>query len=173
MTSMGKRKAIRNIPVFIAVVLLCLTLLSAYPATGVLARYSTTGQSSDHARVARFSVNGSGELLTKTIEADLVPGGSQDVPLIIENNSEVAVECTVQVTNVTTNLPLTFSMKKDSVSDAYQDISAFKGQQLPGSHTDNYTLRIEWPKSDDGAADLERIGMVDYITVTITVAQID
>ncbi len=169
--SLHKNKTKVNIPIRVAAVLLCLALFSMYLVTGLYARYATSVQSSDNARVAKFSIQGKGELITGSIEASLIPGESISATLLIENKSEVAVEYTVEVDNVTDNLPLSFRMeKKDGSSpDMQPNDTTFKAQQIPGNHTDQYTLYIDW-KED---ADLSRMGMVDYITVTVTAAQID
>ncbi len=173
-TGMGKylrkNKTKVNIPICIAAVLLCLTLFSTYLVTGLFARYATSAQGSDHARVAKFSIKRGGAL-TESIEADLVPGEDKGVTLIIENNSEVAVEYTVTVTNVSNNLPLNFRLvKTGDAPDVAQNGTTFTAQQIPGSHSDQYTLFIDWQAGDD---DLTLMGMVDYITVTVTAAQID
>ncbi len=164
-------RAKRNIPIRIAAVLFCLTLFSTYLVTGLFARYTTSVQSSDQARVAAFSIKGEGAL-SQTIAAELVPGGSQDVILKIRNDSEVAVEYKIEVTNETKNLPLSFSQKKEngSFSALAADGITFTDQQIPGTHTDTYTLHILWPK---GSKDLDLMGMVDYITVKVTAVQID
>lgn len=263
-----KRKTKMNIPVRAAAVLLCLTLASTYFVSGLFARYSTSDQSGGNARVARFSFNGGiGEniggkmILSQLIEADLIPGGSEEVPLIIENNSEVAVEYTIDVTNETNNLPLQLSIgdktgssvtspaqgsdvvpinsvastnsatsagstaltnsaasansatptnsavsanSATSISSAVSINSATPTnsatsansaaptngvaptngatpissdtrsvQQAPGSHYDKYTLHINWPEQENKDDDLARMGMVDYIKVTVTATQID
>lgn len=165
-----KNKTKMNISIRVAAVLLCLTLVSACLVSGLFARYATSGQSSDNARVAKFSVEGSGTF-SQPIEANLVPGESKSADVIIENNSEVAVEYTITVTNVTNNLPLNLRMEKDGVShDAQGNSITHTEQQLPGSHTDEYKLHIAWPKGDNDPA---KMGMVDYITVTVTAAQTD
>ncbi len=165
-----KNKTQMNIPIRVAAVLLCLTLFSTYLVCGLCARYATSVQSSDHANVAKFSITGSGTLL-QPIEAGLVPGESKSVTLVIHNESEVAVEYTIAVTNVTKNLPLSFRMEKTGDSPAVAaDGTTFTAQQLPGSHDDSYTLYIDWAAADN---DLARMGMADYITVTVTAAQID
>lgn len=171
---MGKffhiNKTTMNIPIRVAGVLLCLTLFSTYLVTGLFARYTAGAQSSDNARVAKFSIQGSCNL-TESIEASLIPGGSIPATVLIQNDSEVAVEYTVDVTNVTNNLPLRFRMEKVASSPTVQaENTTFTAQQLPGNHTDQYTLYIDWGEAD---GDLARMGMVDYITVTVTAAQID
>ncbi len=168
-----KYRAKRNIPIRIAAVLFCLTLFSTYLVTGLFARYTTSVQSSDQARVAAFSIKGEGDLLG-TIAATLVPGEDTDVKLIIRNDSEVAVEYKIEVTNETKNLPLSFRMEKKSTSDSTEYVDetiTFTDQQIPGSHTDTYMLRIRWQAGT--VNDLALMGMVDHITVKVTAVQID
>lgn len=165
-----KSKASINIPIRVAAVLLCLTLFSTYLVSGLFARYATSAQSSDHARVAKFSITGSGSL-SQPIAASLIPGETTAATLIIQNDSEVAVEYTVTITNVTNNLPLHFRLEKEGASPTVQtNGTALTDQQIPGSHTDKYTLFIDWDAADNDPA---WMGMVDYITVTVTAAQID
>ena len=169
-------KTQKNIPIRVAAVLFCLTLLSMYLVTGLFARYTTSVQSSDQARVAAFSIQG-GDALSKTIEAEIVPGTFQEVSIVINNKSEVAVEYMVKIAKKTDNLPLTLKVEKAGNSpdptfienDAENGI-AFTAQQIPGDHTDAYTLIINWPL---GTNDLALMGMVDHITVTVTATQID
>ena len=171
-----KSKTKKNIPMRVAAVLLCLTLFSTYFVSGLFARYSTSVQSGGHARVAKFSIQGGGAF-TQSIETVLSPGEEKGVSLIIENNSEVAVEYTITAANVTNNLPLRFFLQKDGASEVdINNGTVFTDQQIPGSHTDKYTLFIQWPAPADEAAmtrALEQMGMVDYITVTVTAAQMD
>ncbi len=165
-----KNKTKMNIPICVAAVLFCLTLVSTYFVSGLFARYAASDESSDSARVAKFSIEGSG-IISQPIEEEVIPGKTVTKELIIENNSEVAVEYTIEVTNVTKNLPLQFSMKKVVDASGEQEINIpFTEQKLPGSHTDSYTLHINWPGSAD---DITRTGMVDYITVKVTAIQID
>jgi len=165
-----KNKTKMNIPVCAAAVLLCLALVTTYFVSGLFARYAASAQSSDNARVARFSIEGEG-VFSQPIEASLIPGDSAEAELIIKNNSEVAVEYTVKVTNVTKNLPLQFSVERSGTAPDVQgnDIT-FTEEKFPGSHTDTYTLHINWLKSD---GDIDRMGMVDYIDVTVIATQID
>ncbi len=171
-TDMGKylrkNQTKMNIPIRIAAVLLCLVLFSTYLVGGLFARYTTTAQGGDSARVAKFSIHGSGELM-QPIAASLVPGTAEDVTLVIKNDSEVAVKYTVTVTRETDNLPLTLQLKAEGGEDG----PTHTVQQLPGSHTDTYTLHIDWPAAAESAEDLALMGMVDYITVTVTAVQID
>lgn len=171
-----KSKTKMNTPIRVAAVLLCLVLFSTCLVSGLFARYAIGAQSSDQARVAKFSIEGEGAL-SQPIEAILIPGKTEEVTLIIQNNSEVSVEYTITVTNVTNNLPLSFRMnEKDGTFLAEDKGITVTQRRIPGSHTDQYTLKIAWPEpADDDARikDLERTGMVDYITVTVMAAQID
>lgn len=159
-----------NIFIRIAAVMFCLTLFSTYFVTGLFARYSTSGQSGGYARAAKFSIEGSCTL-SQGIEADCIPGSTKMVDLTIENNSEVAVEYTVEVANETKNLPLRFRMGAGgpAVTENANGFS-FTNQEIPGSHTDTYTLCIDWKAADN---DPDYMGKVDYITVTVTATQID
>jgi len=165
-----KNKTKMNIPVCAAAVLLCLALVTTYFVSGLFARYAASGQGSDNARAAKFSVEGGG-VFSQPVVADFTPGDFIESEFSVQNNSEVAVEYTIEVTNVTKNLPLQLSMGKESSAPAVQknDIT-FTEQKLPGSHTDNYTLRIEWPEKNN---DSTLMGKVDYILVTVTATQID
>ena len=162
-----KKKQNVNIPIRVAAVLLCLTLFSTYLVSGLFARYTASAEGSDGARVARFSIQGSGAL-TQPIAVSLAPGDTKEVSLLIENESEVAVEYTIDVTKGTNNLPLSFRMASEEGAPA--DAGTFTVQKLPGSHTDRYTLYIDWKAEDNNPAVM---GMVDYIAVTVTAAQID
>lgn len=169
---MGKHqnKPKRNIPLRVAALLFYLTLCTTYLVSGLFARYTASSQSGDQARVAKFSIRG-GDALSQTIQADVTPGPSTDVSLVIFNESEVAVEYTVEVAQVTNNLPLSLSLaNQDGAPILTQNGTQFTARQLPGNHTDKYSLKIEWTNTGN---DLALMGMVDHITVTVTATQID
>ena len=164
-----------NIPICIAAVLFCLTLFSTYFVSGLYARYTSSGRNGGSARVAVFSVKGEG-VLSKPIAAELVPGEIVYKSLIIENDSEVAVEYKISVKHETDNLPLQFYISKEEVGNFDETIWMPKkfemtANQLPNSGSDNYNLYIYW--QDDSDIDLDLIGRVDYITVTVTATQVD
>lgn len=162
-----KKKRKVNIPIRAAAVLLCLTLFSTYLVSGLFARYTASAEGSDGARVAKFSIQGN-DTLTQPIAVSLAPGDTKEVSLLIENESEVAVEYTIDVTKGTNNLPLSLHMVSEVGTPAVAD--TFTVQRLPGSHTDRYTLYIDWKAEENDPAVM---GMVDYIAVTVTAAQID
>ncbi len=166
-----KTKPKRNIPLRVAAVLFYLTLCTTYLVSGLYARYATGAQNSDQARVAKFSIEG-GEMLSQTIEADLIPGMKQEENLSIHNNSEVAVEYTVTVSNETGNLPLQLKMTKTDSTQVKEGTGSvtFTQTQLPNNQVDRYHLEIGWNAGD---SDPDWMGKVDHITVTVTASQID
>lgn len=175
-----KNKTKMNIPVRAAAVLLCLALVSTYFVSDLFARYTTSDQSSDSARVAKFSIESS-EILSQFIGVSLAPGGTDERTFTVENNSEVDVEYTVTVDNVTKNLPLKLSLETvaPSSSTVQIDGTTATAHQNPGSHEDTYKLRITWPKDtakyeeSDAARDIALMGMVDHIAVVVKAVQID
>ncbi len=173
-----KRKVKVNIFMCTAAALLCATLFSMHLVGGLYAKYATGTRDSDSARVAAFSIEQEGTIFD-TIEADVAPGTTQSAELTITNKSEVAMEYTLTVTNTTGNItPLKFKLRADGATpsvatESYENgISINSACQIPGDHTDKYFLDIVWEPGDN-EEDLEFIGMVDYITVSVTAAQID
>ncbi len=168
-----------NIPLCIASVIFCLTLFSTYFVSGLYARYTSTGQAGSSARVAVFSVKGSEDTLTKPIVAELVPGEVSETKLIINNSSEVAVDYIIEVKNNTENLPLQFYVEKQNNEEPPTNPIPFEPYEFvhedsvaAGSGDTTYILYIEWESHGDGY-DLENIGMVDQILVTVTATQAD
>lgn len=175
-----KRSQKVNILMCTVAVLLCATLFSMHFTGGLYARYTASISGSDSARVAAFSLTQEGTVF-QTIEADVTPGTTQNAELTITNKSEVAMEYTLTVTNVTGNItPLKFTLNPADANtppvttESYENgISINSACQIPGNHTDNYTLNIVWELSENEADDLALIGMVDYITVSVSATQID
>ncbi len=182
MAKNAKNKITGYVYIRIAAVLLCLILASTYLIIGLFARYNSDSRADEGARVAKFSIHGSGQL-TQSIVAEVIPGNEKTKQsLLIENNSEVAVQYTITVTNETNHLPLEFNVIKDaSAAAGTPEMSpvdgadnTFTATQSAGSHSDNYILEISWPaNTENPEEDIARIGMVDYITVTVTAEQID
>ncbi len=178
---MGKERNVKmNILMCTVAVLLCATLFSMHLVGGLYAKYTTSVSSSDSARVAAFNITQEGTIF-QTVEANVTPGTTQSAELTITNKSEVAMEYTLTVTNVTGNLtPLKFTLSPADANtpsvatEKYENgISINTACQIPGDHTDKYTLNIVWEPSDNEEDDLALIGMVDYITVSVTATQID
>lgn len=177
---MGKERNIKvNILMCTVAALLCATLFSMHLVGGLYAKYTATASGSDSARVAAFSIKQEGTIF-ETIEADVTPGTTQSAELTITNKSEVAMEYTLTVTNVTGNItPLQFKLVPEDGSapvtiDSHANgVSISGARRIPGEYTDTYTLHIVWDPSANEEDDLALIGMVDYITVSVTATQID
>lgn len=106
-----KNKNKVNIPLFLAGILFCLTLISSSLTSNLIAKYSTTVSGSDSARVAKFDV-----IATKDIsqldKIELVPGdrdSSGTYKFTIKNNSEVVVKYSVIVEGVPNQVKVVFN----------------------------------------------------------------
>lgn len=81
----------------IALILLCLLLVSFHFTGGMYARYKSTAESSDSARVAKFSLDISGAIKDDQIDASVTK--DQGIyHVTVDNNSEVAVTYDIVVT---------------------------------------------------------------------------
>ena len=95
-----KNKNKVNIPLLLAGILFCLTLISISLTSNLIAKYSTTASGSDSARVAKFDVDTTN---SQSNNIELVPGNSDSsgtYKFTIKNNSEVVVKNSVIVENV-------------------------------------------------------------------------
>ena len=112
-----------NIPLLLAGILFCLTLISSSLTSNLIAKYSTTASGSDSARVAKFDVGTTTNSQPDKIE--LVPGdrdSSGTYKFTIKNNSEVVVKNSVIVENVPENVQVKFN-NSDPVSSSGTDIA--------------------------------------------------
>ena len=112
-----------NIPLLLAGILFCLTLISSSLTSNLIAKYSTTASGSDGARVAKFDVGTTTNSQPDKIE--LVPGDSDSsgtYKFTIKNNSEVVVKNSVIVENVPENVQVKFN-NSDPVSSSGTDIA--------------------------------------------------
>lgn len=153
-----------NIPMVAAAVLLCLTLISIAMMSGFYAKYISTGEGSDEARVAKFEVTQTATCFSEDMEIKASPGEVSQREIKVENKSEVAIRYIIRIENVTGNIPLEFTVDG---AEATAD-GAFVGAMEPNSN-ETYTMKINWNKTN---AQLY-IGMVDLVRVTLTAEQID
>lgn len=155
---------LKNAVLRLAALLLCLTLLSAWAASGMYARYSTGITGSASARVAKFRISdtlASGES-TLSISG-MAPGSTQSYSFQVTGDSEVAVKYTLKVTNETGNLPLTYTATYPGANDY--------GTIAPNDKTPkDIQLTVYWPADKDSP---EYAGKTDLLTVRLTAEQID
>ena len=113
-----KNKNKVNIPLFLAGILFCLTLISISLTSNLIAKYSTTVSGSDGARVAKFNVSAT-EDNSQPDTIELVPGdrdSSGTYKFTIKNNSEVVVKNSVIVENVPENVQVKFNNSASETS---------------------------------------------------------
>lgn len=152
-------------------------------AVGLHARYTSGAAASDGARVAKFEITESGlgnkESVDVVITANLVPGEIHTKVLTIQNKSEVAVEYTIAVKNVTNNLPLEFAVVKgnDAADVSEMTLDADSGEYSCSARLESneekandYTLQIIWPSDKKST---QWMGLVDQVKVSISAIQID
>lgn len=171
---MGRGKLeLHTIVLRLAAVLLSLVLITTGLVSGRYARYVTSARGSDSARVAKFTVTQSilqGETdLTQTIPMpEIKPGETVNIDILVRHDTEVAVCNTVEVDSVYDNLPLTISVQEKGTEKSGSSI--FTAVYGPGVFTKEYEAAITWVR---GSNDLDYIGMVDLIIITVTSEQVD
>ena len=142
----------------VALLLLCLVMVSAYFTGGLLARYSSTAQSSDTARVAKFDVNVTGTPQNVEINASVSSSGVYHIT--ITNQSEVAVQYTLSVSDI---------------SAVHATFDQSSGTLAPGANSASHTLTFEVTDWDSITKDMSGAeGSVTFdFTITVDVQQID
>ena len=149
----------RNTPLVLRVglALLFAAVLSLQLVGGIYARFYTSTDSSDGARVAAFSFTDNFDAQTATL-TDLVmsPGEAVERSITIQNKGEVSLRYTVIIENMTGNLPLVATVDKTG--------------EVGYGETDTVKLSISWPA---GMNSEEYMGKTDNLRITVRVEQID
>lgn len=180
---MRRSERIEKIIVYMTAVLLCMTLVSLWMISNLYARYSTTTEGEDSARVAVF---GHGETITLNNEmTDWVPGDATSYNLTVSNKkgaeiSEVSVRYNVEIVTAG-NLPLVYTLKDaegnaigeyTESADISEHVFDNNSMVFESNKADEqkYTLDVTWPgeKKDEALN-----GVPDFIQVNINVEQID
>jgi hypothetical protein len=120
------------------------------------AKYVDSQGELSRAGVAIFDVNDGLEdkSFTLSVSAADVKGGMTS-NILVTNSGEVAIRYTVQVENITNNLPLAFSCETARIG--------------PNEQT-NYQISISYTGEEEGLS-TTYCGMVDLIRVTVTIEQ--
>lgn len=153
-----------NIPMCLAGVLFCLTLISIHLTGGLYAKYTTRSEFEDLARVAKFEVTENQTRFQQELVVDMTPG-TYTSSITVDNQSEVAINYVVTVKNTTGNLPLKFQIGGAAVTSG-EHISV---NSIPVGGKEDISMNIIWDQ--EGA--LAYIGMVDMISITVEAVQID
>ena len=152
----------------LAAVLLILVTLSTSMIAGRYARYTTTASASDTARVAKFEVHESSDLLTDNVAIRIIPGSTAQNFVEITNNSEVAVCCTITAENPYKVFPLAFTLYNVEVVGDTTNLIPFDGNIAPGAEA-KYAVVTSWT----GTTDSSYSGKVDLIRISGTTTQSD
>lgn len=168
----------------VALILLCLVMISVHMMSGMCARYTTKGSGGDDARVAKFDVVVTGVPADSIVVYSETAGDVYSIR--VENRSEVAVSYDISVKFETFWKGVSAAL--DAVAgDHKEDTTTFKNAgTLPVySGADNYnehTLSIlvdwtQWTDADWEAFTKKATGntAMDTVafTVTINVVQVD
>ena len=155
-----------NIPLLLAGILFCLTLISSSLTSNLIAKYSTTATGSDSARVAKFDVNTSTNNQPGTIE--LVPGDSDSngtYTFKITNNSEVVVKNSVIVQGVPDNVQVKVGFNETQKTQTGPGDLAFDVGELGIGANVDCTLTFS---ALDGSAT-----QVAQVTIRVLTEQVD
>ena len=159
-----KNKNKVNIPLLLAGILFCLTLISSSLTSNLIAKYSTTASGSDSARVAKFDVGITTNSQSNNIE--LVPGdrdSSGTYKFTIKNNSEVVVKNSVVVKGVPNQVKVVFN-GTEKTQTGTDDLTFDAGELDIGASVD-CTLTFS---ALDGSAT-----QVAQVTIQVLAEQVD
>ena len=172
---MAKRKRYSvNIPMFIAGALFCLVIFSVHFTSGIYARYSTTAEGNDSARVASFGelkITETGDFDNEGKKAMLLPGVDlkKDVEVTF-GKSEVATIVFVEV-KVSGNWEVSLSAKDFSFrgSDVQWQIAdgwtVLNEASAVGSKTSVFVYYREVPANEEfGPVDVIKGGIIKVST---------
>lgn len=150
----------------LAMVLLCLVMITTHMTAGLYARYTASGSGEDSARVAKFDVTESGTLI-ETMVLSVIPGKEYLVGSIeVVNSSEVSVAYTITVEKATDNLPI--KLYFEGVTPATE--ITYTGTLAPNnSESTTYNLYSSWTENKS----TEYMGRVDKLEITLKAEQID
>ena len=159
-------------------VLLMLVLVTSGMVSGRFARYVTTAEYSDSARVAKFHVVDTSSPMFGEVNIPvtlITPGNITTSGISLKNHSEVAVQFTITVENVYDNLPLSFQIRdqdKQVLAQMGEDENSvtYTGTIAPGQNNKAFSLFVGWPYSE---SNLDYCGRVDLIRVAVKAEQVD
>jgi hypothetical protein len=169
-----KKKRTGNRIPLVAAGLLCLALLSSWLISGLLARYTTSTEGGDAARVATFVIDGSAEGNTGYVY--IQPGSGEDANDIDEftievtNNSEVAVRYRFSM-DVEGNLPLELTPTDDSSNlEPSENNLEWHTKDAVQNGTTKYKFKTVWKNKNN---DYRYSDGIESIKVTLTAEQED
>lgn len=138
----------------IAKFMLLFVIITIYPITNLYARYISKDNEEQSAGVARFDVNES-FVAEQNFSISIKPGETVSREIIINNNSNVEIKLTIDIENVTNNLPLTFIGIEE---------------KMHANTSQTFTVKVIWSENETSP---EYAGMVDVIKLLISAEQVD
>ena len=147
----------------VALILLCLVLVSVHLMSGLFAKYSITGHSTDGASVAKFDVEVTGaDPNAVVITCSEVATGTGEYQITVKNNSEVAV-----------SYALTVDVPASSGVTAAVETGKESGTLAPGGSVDvDLTFTVDWT-TVTAAVKGDSVDLNVSFTVNAHVEQID
>lgn len=163
----------KNILFYMLSGLFVLVAITTYLLSGIYAKYVTTANGADSARVAKFDVGTNGGMLETSYAVELDPITDQTITdaLTLANSSEVAVECSLSVDSVA-NLPLVFNWKVDGETYSAKVDEAAVIVFEPSTTEKDFDLEISWDESEESKSFIYR-RQVDKLILNIDCVQID
>ena len=169
---MRKQNEHSNKAIRLAGLLLCLVLVSTYFTSGLLARYTTTSEGEDAARVAVMAMDTS-YVIENPIS--IAPGEDKTIEITLTNKKnnricEVAQNYSMTVENITNNMELSFkyflvsgagNINEDSVSGTFK---------AGVEETVTYKIKIAWTGNPRPASSAFE---VDGLKIVIKAEQVD
>ena len=149
---------------YVAIALFVLLALSMNVSTNLYARYFTTDDGSDGARVAKFEITDelASGVVPQYVPFTMRPDETQQFTFQIANNSEVALCCTVVGTSITNNLPVVIP-----------EVSV----NIRAGEVGDVTVTVSWPIVTEGvdvSTDSSYYSdKIDILRFSVTVEQID
>ncbi|MBR2445481.1 MAG: hypothetical protein IKB28_02300 [Clostridia bacterium] len=175
------KKSNKKTPIvfYVGILLACLTLVSIHMTSGLYARYTTSASGQDSARVARFEVTETLQVIKAdgTTESTFVvgdvlrPGVSTTYTFTVKNNSEVAVSLTVQNTKYTIkNTSTDTSRISDTRYEELPILVSGEAVVLQPGETRDVKFYLTW---DSAKTDPSYGYMIDMVELTVIVQQVD
>ena len=158
-----------NIPMFTALILLLLTMITTHMTSGLYARYVATSSGGDSARVAAFDVS-------SQLTADSEVNGKYT--LTVSSASEVAVEYKIVVTF---DAPMSVALNDGTpqTRPAGENTVTFTNEDwkfAPGTHSAEYTLQFamaDWTYITKTVTNEQEASQTIAFSVDVVAEQID
>lgn len=174
---MGKNKAKVNIPICLALILLCLTLISIHMTSGLYARYTASATATDSVKVAKFDVSGS---LGKNVTVNCQQGNSGTYVLTVTNNSEVTISYSICVVfaeevpgdKLKVTLDAAAATSENDTTKTFTNVGTLAAETVSQPLNLVFTV-LDWTFVTEHAANTDSAAKTLPFTVNIIAEQVD